>query len=362
MLLAFGEIMMRVAPPGLLRFRQALPGAMDCTFGGGEANVCASLAMLGRKTRYLTALPEHAIAESLIAMLRGLGIDTDHILLRDDGRLGIYFLEAGANQRSSKVIYDRQYSAVGLAAPQEYGFDAALEGVDRLHVTGITPALSENAFRSTLELAQTAKQRGVTVSCDLNFRNKLWRWRPGTDAQTLARQCMLQILPHVDLVIGNEEDAEKVLGIEAKDTSVERGQIDPAAYQAVARQIHGLFANVSQVAITLRESISASHNNWGAMLFVAEANKTFFAPLDEQGDYRPHEIRNIVDRVGAGDSFAAGLIYALDSEDHADSASALQFAVAASCLKHSIPGGMNFATLDEILALAAGHASGRVQR
>ena len=362
MFLAFGEIMMRIAPPGLLRFRQALPGAMDCTFGGGEANVCASLAVFGRRTRYLTALPRHAVADSLLAALRGLGIDTGCILRRDSGRLGLYFLEGGANQRSSQVIYDREHSAVSLATPQQYDFDAALDGVTRLHVTGITPSLSQNAFRSTLELVRAAKAKGVTVSCDLNFRKKLWRWRPGTDAASLARQCMSQILPFVDLAIGNEEDAEKVLGIRAKDTSVEQGKIDPEAYEAVARQVHGLFPNIGQVAVTLRQSISADHNNWGAMLFHAEANKTFFAPLDDEGNYRPYEIRNIVDRVGAGDSFAAGLIYALDSDDYAHSAGAIQFAAAASCLKHSIPGDMNYATLDEVRALAAGQASGRVQR
>jgi len=362
MFLAFGEIMMRVTPPGLLCFRQALPGAMDVTFGGGEANVCASLALLGRPTRYLTALPKHAIAETLLGTLRGLGIDTRSILLRDSGRLGIYFLEAGANQRSSKVIYDRQHSAVSLAAPDEYDFDAALDGVTRLHVTGITPSLSENAFRSTLALVQTAKQKDVTVSCDLNFRKKLWRWRPGTDPPALAGECMSMILPLVDLVVGNEEDAEKVLGIRAEGTSVEQGRIDAAAYEQVARQIHDRFDNVSLVAITLRESISASHNNWGAMLFDAGADKAFFAPVDRQGNYYPYQIRDIVDRVGAGDSFAAGLIHALDSDDFAPAADAVRFAVAASCLKHSIPGDMNYATVDEIKALAAGQVSGRVQR
>jgi 2-dehydro-3-deoxygluconokinase len=362
MLLAFGEIMLRVTPPGLMRFRQALPGPLDCSFGGGEANVCCSLAMLGRKTRYLTALPKHAIADSLIDSLRGLGIDTGSILRRDGGRLGIYFLEGGANQRGSSVLYDRQHSAVSLAAPEEYDFQSALDGVTRLHVTGITPSLTENAFRSTLRLVELAKSQGLTVSCDLNFRKKLWRWRPGTEPQALARECMSQILPHVDLAIGNEEDAEQVLGIRAKDSAVELGRIDPEAYKAVARQVHGLFPNLSQVAVTLRESISASHNNWGAMLFHAQANKTFFAPLDEQGNYRPYEIRNIVDRVGAGDSFAAGLIYALDSQQFADTATAIGFATAASCLKHSIPGDLNYVTVDEIRALATGQAAGRVQR
>ena len=250
---------------------------------------------------------------------------------------------------------------MSLAGPEEYDFDAALAGVDRLHVTGITPSLSEKAFRSTYELVRTASARGVAVSCDLNFRKKLWRWRPGTDPQTLARQCMSEILPHVELVIANEEDAEKVLGIKAEGTSADEGRIDAAAYTEVARQVCQQFPNVTRVAVTLRESCSASHNNWGAMLFDDEADQAWFAPLDEQGDYRPYEIRNIVDRVGAGDSFAAALLYALDSPDYAEPAAAVAFAAAASCLKHSIPGDMNFASLAEIRALAAGQASGRVQ-
>ena len=362
MFLAFGEIMMRVCPPGMLRFRQALPGPMDCTFGGGEANVCASLAILGRPVRYLTALPKHAVADALIGTLRGLGIDTGTILRRDAGRLGLYFLEAGANQRPSQVIYDREGSAVMLAAPEEYKFDAALWEVGRLHVTGITPSLSENAFRATLELVRRAKENSAIVSCDLNFRKKLWRWRPGTSPQELAAECMTEILPHVDLVIGNEEDAEKVLGIKAAGTSVEEGHIDAAAYVDVARQIHQRFPNVSLAAITLRESLSADHNNWGAMLYDAATGQAHFAPTDAEGNYRPYEIRDIVDRVGAGDSFAAGLIYALDAQEHHEPPQAVRFAVAASCLKHSIPGDMNYATLPEIEALLAGQASGRVQR
>ena len=232
----------------------------------------------------------------------------------------------------------------------------------RLHLTGITPSLSENAFHSTLELARAAKTKGVHVSCDLNFRKKLWRWAPGTEPQALARRCMSEILPHVDLVIGNEEDADKVLGIRAEGTAVDEGRIAAAAYAQVAREINRQFPNIKQVAITLRESYSASHNNWGAMLFDAATDEAFFAPLDEQGNYRPLEIRNIVDRVGGGDSFAAGLIYALDSPDYAAPGDAVRLAVAASCLKHSIPGDMNFATLDEVKALAAGQTSGRVQR
>jgi 2-dehydro-3-deoxygluconokinase len=362
MFLAFGEIMLRVTPPGVSRFRQAVPGPLDVTFGGGEANVCASLALLGRPVRFLTALPRHVIAESLIGALRALGIDTRSILRRERGRLGIYFLETGANQRSSVVIYDRDQSAVSLAAPDEYNFDGALADVTRVHVTGITPALSENAFRSTLELVRLAKERGAGVSCDLNFRKKLWRWRPSVEPRALAGQCMSEILPLVDLVIGNEEDAEMVLGIRAEGTSVEEGRIKAAAYEQVARRICQRFSNVSQVAITLRESISASHNNWGGMLFDAKAGRAVLAPQDERGNYLPYEIRNIVDRVGAGDSFAAGLIYALDSGKYAEPEAALRFAVAASCLKHSVPGDWNYVTLAEIEALAAGQTSGRVSR
>lgn len=362
MLLAFGEIMLRVAPPGMLTFRQALPGSLECTFGGGEANVSASLALLGRPVRYVTALPNNAIVDALVGTLAGLGIDTRSILRRGEGRLGIYFLEGGANQRASKVVYDRGMSAVSLAAADEYDFDKALEGVGRVHVTGITPSLSENAFRSTLALVEKAHRRGALVSCDLNFRKKLWRWRPGTDAQTLASECMRQILGHVTLVIGNEEDADKVLGIRAEGTEVEAGRINPAAYEQVVREVASQFPNIRQVAITLRESISASHNNWGAVLLDVDTDRTFFAPMDADGQYRPHEIRHIVDRVGGGDSFAAGLIYALGSEQYHEPADAIRFAVAASCLKHSISGDFNYATLDEIAALARGQASGRVQR
>jgi 2-dehydro-3-deoxygluconokinase len=335
---------------------------MECTFGGGEANVCGSLSLLGRPTRLLTALPKTPVAEALTGWLHNLGVDTRFILARSAGRLGIYFLENGANQRGSAVTYDRDHSAISLAGPAEYDFAGATEGVTRLHVTGITPSISENAFRSTLALVQLAKEKQIVVSCDLNFRKKLWRWRPGTDATTLARESMSQILPYVDVVIGNEEDADDVLGIRASNTSVEQGQISAAAYEAVARQIHERFPNVSLVAITLRESVSASHNNWGGMLFDAAANRACFAPTDEQGAYRPYEIRNIVDRVGAGDSFAAGLLYAFDSDDYRDPPSALRFAVAASCLKHSVLGDVNFTTLAEIKALAGGQGAGRVQR
>jgi len=362
MFLAFGEIMMRVAPGGRLRFRQAMPGRVDVTFAGGEANVAASLALFGAKVRYLTALPRHAIAESLVGVLRGLGIDTGPTLWREAGRLGIYFLETGANQRSSVVLYDRDGSAISLAAPEEYQFEAALDGVSWVHVTGITPALSENAYLSTLKLVALAKERGATVSCDLNFRKKLWRWKPGVAPSQLANGCMSTILMHVDLLIGNEEDAADVLGIRAEGTSVEHGRIDAAAYETVARSILRRFPAVQRVGITLRESLSADHNNWGGMLFDRQTDRAHFAPLDASGAYRPYEIRDIVDRVGGGDAFAAGLLYGLTSEDYRDPAMAIRFAVSASCLKHSIQGDFNYVTRDEVAALVAGQGSGRVRR
>jgi len=379
MFLGFGEIMARIAPQGHLRWRQAVPGRVEVTWGGGEANVCASLAMFGQSVRYVTALPRHAIADSLVATLRGLGVDTSHLLWRGAGRLGLYFVETGANQRGSTVLYDRADSAVSLAEPDEYAFDAALDGVHWLHVTGITPSLSEAACRSNLELVRRAKQAGASVSCDLNFRKKLWNWRPGTDKKALARECMSEVLQHVDLVIANEEDAADVLqdlgrvlfvgdhqidvlGIHAAGTDVQRGTINAAAYEKVAREIVARFPGASRVAITLRQSVSADHNNWGGMLFDADADRAFLAPLDERGHYCPYEIRNIVDRVGAGDSFAAGLIFALNSETYHKPQQAIRFAVAASCLKHSIQGDFNYLSVAEVEALAGGNATGRVQR
>lgn len=362
MILTFGEVMLRIAPEGVLRFRQALPGRMEMTFGGGEANVAFSLAQLGADVRYLTALPKHPVADALLAALRGGGVDVHHVLRRDKGRLGIYYLETGANQRSSNVIYDRSGSAAALAGPDEYDFDAALADVTWLHITGITPAISEAAYRSTLALAQAAQRRGASVSCDLNFRKKLWQWEKGTAPRDLARRCMAAILPFVDVTIGNEEDASDVLDIRAEGAEIDKGRLCAEAYECVAREIVSRFPNVSRVAVTLRESLSATHNNWGGMLFDAGAGTAFFAPRDERGAYRPYEIRNIVDRVGGGDSFAAGLICMLATEAQAGSEAALRFAVASSCLKHSILGDFNYVSRDEVEKLVKGQASGRVQR
>lgn len=361
MFMGFGEVMMRVNPQQKRRWRQALPGNIEVTWGGGEANVCASLAMYGQPVRYLTALPSHPIADSLVASLQSLGIDT-HCILRREGRLGIYFVEVGANQRGSTVLYDRSESSVSLAVPEEYDFDTALENVTWVHVTGITPAISREACRTNLEMVKRAKQLGAKVSCDLNFRKKLWNWDAKLQGKELARLHMSELLPYVDLVIGNEEDASDVLDIHAENTNVHQGQINATAYEDVAKKIVDRFPSIEKVAITLRESISADHNNWGALLFDVASNSSYLAPVTEEGLYQPFQIGHIVDRIGAGDSFAAGLLHALHSKPYSSPELAIRFAVAASCLKHSIQGDFNYVSESEVAALISGNVTGRVQR
>ena len=357
----FGEVMLRLCPPGKKRFAQSLPGTLDATYGGGEANVCASLAMLGSESRYLTALPENPVSQAFATELRGLGVDVSRITWSTKGRMGVYYAEHGAAQRGSNVVYDREGSTISLLAPEEYDFDAMLEEVGHLHLTGITPSLSKNAYRSTLALAEEAAARGIVISCDLNFRKKLWKWRPGVAPRALAEECMGKIVPFVDWIICNEEDASDVFGIRAESTEIEAGKLNVDGYRAVAEQLLARFPKASKVAITLRESISADHNNWGAMLFDRKSG-AFFAPFDAEGNYAPYEIRNIVDRFGGGDSFGAGLIHALYSEEYAAPQQAIRFAVAASCLKHTISGDYNYSSRSEVVSLMNGSGSGRVAR
>jgi len=357
----FGEIMGRLAAPGFLRLRQALPGSLDVTFGGAEANVAASLAMLGGQATFVTALPNNAMGDACVAWLRALEIDTQCIIRSEQGRLGLYFLEPGANQRPSQVIYDRAGSAVSLTAADRYDWPAIFAGAEWFHVTGITPAISATAAEATLAAAQAASVAGLTVSCDLNFRKKLWRWDASTSPKELAERTMRRVLPHVHLVVANEEDCAAVLGIHAAHTDVDAGDLRIASYPDVARQLVAQFPNVTKVGITLRESISASHNNWGAMLYCAAEDRAYFAPM--QGDaYRPYEIRNVVDRVGAGDAFAAGLIFALTSAELKAPDTAVRFAAAASCLAHSVVGDLNYSSRAEVESLMAGSGSGRVVR
>lgn len=357
----FGEIMMRISPSDRLRFAQAMPGMVSATFGGGEANVCASLAQMGMKSRYLTALPSNAIVSAMLSELRGFGVDTSKIHHTSKGRLGIYFAETGANQRGSAVVYDRAYSSISLVGPEEYNYDEMLDGVTWLHISGITPSLTENAFNATLNMAKKASEKGIKVSCDLNFRKKLWKWCDGKSAKELARECMGKIVPYADVIIGNEEDAADVFDIHAEGSSVESGKLNIAAYTDVAKKLSDKFPKAKKIAITLRESISANHNNWGAMLYDVEEAKSYLAPLAND-EYSPYHITDIVDRIGGGDSFCAGLIYALNTEEYSAPQKALSFAVAASCLKHSIYGDYNRCSVDEVVSLMSGNASGRVKR
>ena len=337
-IVCFGEIMLRLNPPGNLRYVQATE--FEASYAGGEANVAVSLANYGVASSFVTKLPKHEIGQSALNSLRKYGVDTSHIL-RGGERLGIYFVEKGASQRASKVIYDRAHAAIAEALPEEFNWPAILEGATWFHFTGITPALGEKAAKACLDAIKTARELGITVSCDLNYRNKLW-------SKDEARRVMSELMPYVDVCISNEEDAHDVFGISAEGTDIEKGEISREGYLSVAKQLSEKFG-FSKVAITLRGSLSASDNNWSGMLY--ENDTACFAP-----EYRIH----VVDRVGSGDSFGGGLIYALmqgfSQQD------AINFAVAASCLKHSIECDFNLVSVDEVKALAAGNASGRVQR
>jgi 2-dehydro-3-deoxygluconokinase len=337
-IVTFGEVMLRLATPGHLRYAQT--HTLEMTFGGGEANVAVSLAQFGHAATFVTRLPKNDVAQTCVNELRGLGVDTTRIL-RGGGRMGIYFLETGASQRASTVTYDRAGSAIAEVQPGMVDWAAVFAGADWFHFTGITPALSDSAAAATLEAAKAAKAAGLTVSCDLNFRKKLW-------TSEKAGQVMGGLMPHVDYCIANEEDAEKVFGIRAGATEVTSGQLDHARYVDVAKQLTDRFA-FRGVAITLRESLSASRNGWSALYHTG--GQAVFS--------RRYDI-DIVDRVGGGDSFAAGLVHAL--LDKRSAQDVIEFAVAASALKHTIPGDYNRVSLAEVEALVKGDGSGRVQR
>lgn len=355
----FGEVMGRFCPAGNLRFAQCMPGNLELTFGGAEANVAASVSNLGGRSRFVTALPDNDITKAFLRQFKGLDVDLSRVLVRDAGRFGLYFVETGANQRPSNVIYDREGSTVCITESDCYDWDAIFADAGWFHISGITPAISKAAAAAALDSVKAASKNGVTVSCDLNFRKKLWKWDASFMPRELAESTMRKMLPFVDVVIGNEEDASDVLGITAGSSDVESGKLDVAKYQDVARKIVEQFPNVKKVAITLRESISATHNNWGAMLFDTKTDKAMFAP-ENDGEYSAYEIRNIIDRVGGGDSFSAGLVFALN--EGFDNKMAIKFAVASSCLAHSIKGDINFSNRKEVESLMNGSGSGRVVR
>ena len=358
----FGEAMLRLSPLGRQRLAQVLPGTLQATFGGGEANVCASIAMLGGNARFLTALPDNAVARALVAQLRGLGCDVSHIRYTAGGRMGVYYTELGSNMRGSSVLYDREGAVLSSLPSEAYDFASMLEGVGHLHLTGITPALSRNAFEATLALARQAVEQAITLSVDLNYRKKLWNWEPGISKQQLTERCMEKIASVADLIIGNEEDARDVFGIAAPGTDVDSGKFHAEGYQEVAERLARRFPKAKFIAITLRESFSADHNNWGGMLYDCQSQTAHFAPMDDNGDYAPYQIHTIVDRFGGGDSFCAGLLFALSIPNLAAPATAIRFAVAASALKHTCQGDFNYSTRDEVENLMCGSVSGRVQR
>lgn len=339
-ILTFGEIMLRLKTPGLERFFQG--NMLEATFGGGEANVAVSLANYGAEVEFFTILPDNALGDSCIRELRRFGIDARKILRRR-GRMGIYFLEGGANQLPSKVIYDRAGSAIAVIQPEEVDWDSVLDGVGWFHITGITPAISETAMRMSLDSVKEAKRRGITVSCDLNYRKNLWKY--GVDAKCAMRE----LARYVDVAIANEEDVQKALGISI-DVDVASGKLDADQYRRLGDSVLAAYPNMKMIAITLRESHSADWNGWAACL---NDREHFYVS-------RHYEIRNIVDRVGAGDSFAGGLIYGLT--EYGDPRQALEFATAASCLKHSIPGDFNRVTREDVEKLLDGDGSGRVSR
>ena len=338
--LTFGEIMLRLRAPGHERFFQS--NMMEATFGGGEANVAVSLANFGEDAAYLTVLPKNALGDECIRELRRFGVDTKRVV-RGEGRMGIYFLEAGANQLPSKVIYDRANSAIALAKPGDIDWDKAFEGVDWFHITGITPAISESAMELSLESVKEAKKRGITVSCDLNYRKNLWKYGKA------ASEVMRELAKYVDVAIANEEVVQKSLGITV-DVDVASGELDREKYRKLGDKVLEQYPDMKLIAITLRESHSADWNGWAACL---NDREHFYVS-------KKYEIRDIIDRVGGGDSFAGGLLYGLNHYE--DKQAALEFAVAASCLKHSIIGDFNRVGVSDVEKLAGGDGSGRGQR
>ena len=339
-IITFGEIMLRLKSPGHERFFQS--PVLEATFGGGEANVAVSLANFGMDAAFATVLPENDIACSCIGELRRFGVDTSKIV-NGPGRMGIYFLEAGANQRASKVVYDRANSSIALSKPGDIDWKSVFNGAEWFHITGITPAISASAAELSLESVKVAKEMGLTVSCDFNFRGKLWKYGKS------APEVMNELVKYVDVGIANEEDCQKSLGITV-DVNVEDGELDTAKYEALTAKVMEVFPQLKIMAVTLRESRSADSNGWSACL------------RDKDGFYlsKKYDITDIVDRVGGGDSFSGGLIYGLNNYD--SNTDALEFAVAASCLKHSIDGDFNRVSVSEVETLKGGDASGRVQR
>lgn len=349
-----GEIMMRLATPGHARFQQAMPGMLQSTFAGAEATVAAALAHWGGNASFVSALPDHAIADACLVNLRQFGVDTRHVLRTPQGRLGLFFLETGANQRPHQVIYDREGASVAITAPEAYDWNAIFAEATWFHVTGITPALSANAANVARTALREASARGLQISLDVNFRSKLWNWSPPLTPVQLAARTLQELMPMITVFMGGREDAAALLDIHA-DAAAENPDVD------VARKLAKRYPQLTHIAMSLREGVSANHSLWSGMLHDVATGATLFAPVHD-GTAVPHEIPNIVDRLGAGDAFAAGIIHGLSAPGANDPERTIRFAVAAGCLAHSVEGDFVHVSRAEVEALMQGDASSRVRR
>jgi 2-dehydro-3-deoxygluconokinase len=353
-IVTFGEIMVRVATPSFLRLQQALPGKVDITFAGAEASIAAGFCFLGGEAAFVTALPNHAVADACIADLRSMGVDTSQIIRTSQGRLGIYYYERGVNQRASQVIYDRDGSSIAIMPTNEYDWEKILSGAEWLVISGITPAISKNAAIVTRDVMQAANDLGVKVACDMNYRSKLWQWAPPLSARELATSTMRELLPMVDLFIGGREDAAEVLGVGSSSS-------EPQELVRISREICSVFRRLKYVAMTRRIGSSANVNSFGGMLYDSQSEQAFFAPRQNH-ESALYQIGDIVDRLGAGDAFTAGLLFSLTRAETMDLQQVVEFATAAGCLAHSIEGDYNFVSRSEIEAIVAGDQGGRVSR
>lgn len=355
-IVTFGEIMARFAPPRNLRFQQAFPGQIEVTFAGAEASVAASLAFLGARSRFATALPKHPVADACVMDLRSLGVDTESIMRTSTGRLGIYYYEPGANQRPSNVIYDREGSSIAITPASAYEWDKVFADASWFVFSGITPAISKVAYEVTLTALQQANERNVAVLCDINYRSKLWNWEPSLSARELATRTMRELLPMVTCFVGGKEDAQEILGTTTRDaTNATEVLVD------LARQLQSEFPRLQHVAFSRREDHSASQTALGGF-YANFGRDEYCTSPNKSGDASLYIIESIVDRLGAGDAFTAGLLYALTDPDLASSQSIIDFATAAGCLAHSVQGDYNYVSREEIRSLVAGSSSGRVLR
>lgn len=346
-IIAFGEIMARFTTPGFQRYQQSIPGAMRVNFAGAEANVAVSIAQLGGEAAFVTSLPKHPIADACVADLRSCGVDIDQVVRTSEGRLGLFFCETGINQRAGQVIYDRDGSAAAITPASAYDWDRVFRNAEWFVISGITPALSRNAAEVTRVAIDEARKRNVTVVCDLNFRSKLWRWDPSSSPHELAARTMASLATKIDLLVCGRNDAERTLGL--------KGGLP---LEEIPAGLVERFPNLRLVAMTRRSAAPAIEHRFGGLLYDAAAGDLFHAP----GQNQWHEIRHAVDRIGGGDAFTAGLVFALATPELSDRDCAIRFAVAAGCLAHSIEGDFNFSTRDEVEELANGEASGRIRR